>query len=175
MDYVDILKSYRKKPVAAPNLFTVPLAYDQTGIEKIIPHREPFLFLDQLRGLNLEQGLLLASRRINENDPVFKGHFPGSPIYPGTLLLEMIGQAGLCLYYFLNHHTQHIAENARPVKVRATKILGANFLEPVLPGQEVFLVVKKLTHETYIGSVLGQVVFGPSICTVAICEVCFLE
>jgi 3-hydroxyacyl-[acyl-carrier-protein] dehydratase len=175
MDHADILRSFRKKPLAAPGLLTIPLAYDQAEIKRIIPHREPFLLLDQLRGLNEELGLHLASRRVDENDPVFKGHFPGSPVYPGTLQLEMIGQAGLCLYYFLSNHTQRIAEDARPIKVRATKVLGACFLEPVLPGQEVFLAIKKLTQDPYLGSVVGQVMFGSSICTVAICEVCFLE
>ena len=87
----------------------------------------------------------------------------------------MIGQAGLCLSYFLNAQQRTISDQARPVNVRATKILGGYFLEPLLPGQEVSLVVKRLAHETYFASVIGQVISGQKICTVAICEVCFVD
>ena len=175
MDHEAILKSLRKKPLAPPELMTGDWSYDQTAIASILPHRAPFLLLDRLCGLDLDRAVLAASRRIAEDDPVFKGHFPGSPIYPGTLQLEMIGQAGLCLYYFLDHQSRRIAEAAKPLKVRATKIMGAQFLEPVLPGQVVNILVQKLAQDTCLGSVQGQVTCAGRICTTALCEVCFLE
>ncbi len=175
MDYAEVLKTYRKKPLADLDALAERISYDRQSIKKIIPHREPFLLIDHLIGLDLQQGIIIGSRRISEDDPVFQGHFPDFPIYPGTLQLEMIGQAGLCLYYFMSKQQPHIEEQAKPIPVRATKVLGAYFLEPVLPGKEVLLVVKKLEQEAYLGTVVGQVISGQKVCSVSINEVCFLE
>ncbi|HAJ79583.1 MAG TPA: hypothetical protein DCO75_07410 [Fibrobacteres bacterium] len=175
MDYDVVLKPYRKKSIATIEQMATRFEYPRSAIEKIIAHRDPFLLVDQLSGLDLDQAVLIASRHIAKSDPLFQGHFPGCPVYPGTLQVEMIGQAGLCLSYFLNAQRTTISEQARPVDVRATRICGAYFLEPVLPGQEVSLVVKRLAHETYFASVIGQVISGQKICTVAICEVCFMD
>ncbi len=175
MDYAAVLKTHRKKPLASPEDLSHPLAYDQDEIIKIIPHREPFLLVDRLLGLDLGQGVILASRKIAETDPVFQGHFPDFPVYPGSLQLEMIGQVGLCLYYFEKHRRTDISDQAQPVPVRATKILGAHFLEPVPPGAEVTVAVKKLEQEAYLGTVVGQVISGKTVCSVSISEVCFLE
>lgn len=175
MDYEATLKSLRKKSLAPPDLLAGGWSYDQTAIARLLPHREPFLLLDRLCGLDLDQAVLAASRRIAPEDPVLRGHFPGTPIYPGTLQVEMIGQAGLCLYYFMEQQSRTLAASPRPLKVRATKILGAHFLEPVLPGQEVMVVVKQLAQDPYLASVQGQVTCGGRICTVALCEVCFLD
>jgi 3-hydroxyacyl-[acyl-carrier-protein] dehydratase len=175
MDYDLVLKPYRKKNIATLEQMPTRFEYPRSAIEKIIPHRDPFLLVDQLSGLDLDQAVLIASRQIAASDPVFQGHFPGCPVYPGALQVEMIGQAGLCLSYFVNAQQKIISDQARPVNVRATKILGAYFLEPVLPGCEVFLAVKRLTNDTYFASVIGQVICGQKICTVAICEVCFVD
>ncbi|MEW6515999.1 MAG: 3-hydroxyacyl-ACP dehydratase FabZ family protein [candidate division FCPU426 bacterium] len=175
MDSETILKSLRKKPLAPPDLLTQGWSCDQAAIRRILPHREPFLLLDRLIGLDLDQAVLAASRRIDPGDPVLRGHFPGLPVYPGALQVEMIGQAGLCLYSFLERQSREIAAEPRPLKVRATKILGAHFLESVLPGQEVMVVVKKLAQDPYLASVQGQVIYAGRICAAALCEVCFLE
>lgn len=175
MDCEAILKSLRKRPLAPPDFPAQGWSCGQDAISRILPHRPPFLLLDRLCGLDLDQALLAASRRIDPADPVLQGHFPGSPVYPGTLQVEMIGQAGLCLYYFLEQGSRAIAPAPRPLKVRATKILGAHFLEPVLPGQEVMVVVKRLAQDPYLASVQGQVICAGRICTAALCEVCFLE
>ncbi len=175
MDYVEVLKTYRKKPIADVDVLAERISYDRETIKKIIPHREPFLLIDRLIGLDLQQGIIIGSRRIPEDDPVFQGHFPDFPIYPGSLQLEMIGQAGLCLYYFMTKQQVYIEEPAKPVQVRATKVLGAHFLEPVMPGKDVLLVIKKLEQDDYFGTVVGQVISGQKVCSVSINEVCFLE
>lgn len=175
MEYEKILKGFRKKPIATLASLPESLAYSQTEIKKIIPHRDPFLLLDQLLGLDLEQGIILATRKIAACDPVFQGHFPDLPVYPGSLQLEMIGQAGLCLYHFLAHQSCVVPAEATPIQVRATKILGAHFLEPLGPDQEVQVIAKKLEHETYFGTVVGQVLCEGKVCSTTISEVCFLD
>lgn len=152
------------------------LDYGPEDIKKIIPHRDPFLLLDSLTGLDLDEDeeTITGCRFISGEDPVFRGHFPGSPVYPGSLQLEMAGQLGLCLTYFVLNSTFAIPEESRPVPVRATKILGALFLSPVLPDRNVVIISKKLDYDGYFGRVIGQILDGETVCSVCVSEVLFL-
>ena len=66
-------------------------------VERILPHRYPFLFIDRV--VELEEGKrVVAIKNISYDEPVFQGHFPGLPLFPGVLQLECMAQAsGLCL------------------------------------------------------------------------------
>lgn len=173
MDYEELLRRNRKRPLEVPGGFT-PLAWGRRDIEQILPHREPFLLVDQLTGVNVEAESLRGARSLSVEDPVFKGHFPDFPVYPGCLEVEMIGQLGLCLSYFLEKRTIEPPSGIVPLRVRATRILGALYLEPVLPGKSVTLLARKLDHDDYFASVMGQVIVDDKVACVAICEVCFL-
>ncbi len=61
-------------------------------IKKILPHREPFLFVDEV--LEISDKRIVAKRNIKNDDYFFKGHFPSEPIMPGVLIVEAIAQAG---------------------------------------------------------------------------------
>jgi 3-hydroxyacyl-[acyl-carrier-protein] dehydratase len=70
---------------------------DRESIKVHIPHRDPFLFVDEV--LELERGArIVAVRKFRPEEEFFRGHFPGSPIVPGVIIVEAMAQAGGVLY-----------------------------------------------------------------------------
>jgi 3-hydroxyacyl-[acyl-carrier-protein] dehydratase len=172
--YEELLKTYKKKPIVEADLLD-PVWYDMEEIKKIVPHREPFLLVDTLTGINVESGIIRGVRFLDPAEPVFAGHFPDFPVYPGSLQIEMIGQLGLCLSYFLENETSTIDEKASPVQVRATKVLGAHYLKPLLPGTTVTLLAQKLDFDGFFATMIGQALDSEgSVAGVAIEEVVFV-
>ncbi len=69
---------------------------EKIQIESILPHREPFLFVDGV--MEFSHNKIRAFLNLSEDLPFFKGHFPGNPIMPGVLVTESLAQtSGLCL------------------------------------------------------------------------------
>lgn len=96
----------------------------------ILPHREPFLFVDHV--IELSDRKVVATRLFKPDEPFFKGHFPGNPIVPGVILLE--GLAQTMAYYAL---TRQIAS-----QIFLIGIEHARFRKSVEPGQEVVFTVE---------------------------------
>ena len=168
-----LLKKYRNKALFDTSLLEA-LSYGRQEIKKIIPHRPPFLLIDDIKAVNIDQGCIMGSRFLDENDPVFTGHFPQSAVYPGVLGIEMIGQLGLCLHYFLKHKSTKIVEDS-PLAIRATKVKGALFLSPMLPNKTLEITCQLLDFDGYFASVIGQIKDGNTVCCNAIGEVVFLD
>lgn len=108
---------------------------DTNEIQRLIPHRYPFLMLDKI--LEIKKGeLIKACKNISGDEEYFKGHFPGNPIFPGVFTLEAMAQAACVL---LKKSIQDITANnfyVTHVKVR--------FFKSVFPGDRLILEVKAI-------------------------------
>lgn len=98
-----------------------------------LPHRPPFLFLDEV--VELEEGRLVARRRLDPDEDFFRGHYPGRPMTPGVLLCEMALQAGA---YLMAHRAGSQGLTGLPV---VTRIQNVRFKRPVAPGDVVDIEV----------------------------------
>ncbi len=91
--------SYNYVRIPTPDIITLRRSNslkDQEFVKSRIPHRSPFLLVDGV--LEEEEENIKAYRDINPDDPVFQGHFPDYPVYPGVLIVEGLAQtAGILL------------------------------------------------------------------------------
>ena len=71
---------------------------DLNDIKKILPHRDPFLFVDEIVEIE-EDKRIVGLRKITGEEEFFKGHFPGNPILPGVIMLEALAQVGGILMF----------------------------------------------------------------------------
>ncbi|RKZ32340.1 UDP-3-O-[3-hydroxymyristoyl] N-acetylglucosamine deacetylase [bacterium] len=106
---------------------------DTLGIQKILPHRYPFLMLDKIVDIE-EKKRVVAIKNISINEPFFRGHFPGHPIMPGVLIIEAMAQAGAFL----------ILSNLEEENRKVAYFMGidrARFRNPVHPGDQLRIEV----------------------------------
>lgn len=109
---------------------------DRNEIERRIPHRPPFLFLDRI--VEVSEDRIVAERAIREDEPHFAGHYPGNPIMPGVLICEAAFQAAAVLLVDrLEKSGEEIGERT-PV---LSRISDAKFKAMVKPGDLIRIVV----------------------------------
>ena len=108
--------------------------YNRSEIEKIIPHRDPFLLIDEIIDGKLGE-YVCAVKYVNENESYFKGHFPGNPIMPGVLIIECMAQTSC----FLSLKTVGSPENKLML---LSVIKSSKFIKKVVPGDKLILRVE---------------------------------
>lgn len=99
---------------------------DKHQIQQLIPHREPFLWLDEI--IELTENTIHARKLVPVDLDVFRGHYPGTPVLPGVLICEALFQAGAAL---IAHNSDQTAD-AVPV---VTRLNNAQFRRVVRPGE----------------------------------------
>ncbi|BFU78164.1 3-hydroxyacyl-ACP dehydratase FabZ [Arcobacter sp. 15-2] len=113
---------------------------DVVEIQKILPHRYPFLLVDKVT--EMVQGEdIIAYKNISISEPVFQGHFPGHPIYPGVMILEGMAQAGGILALKSAGLSDEELQNK---VIYFMSIDGAKFRSPVKPGDKLEYRIKVL-------------------------------
>lgn len=104
-------------------------------IEKLLPHREPFLFVDRIEKYDDEE--VIGYRRFTEKDFFFKGHFPGYPVVPGVILIETMAQCG-------GAGIRLTGRVEKDVLFFLASVDKVKFRQQVRPGDEVKMVIKNL-------------------------------
>ena len=114
--------------------------FDINQIQKILPHRYPFLMIDRV--IEVDSGkTLTAIKNVSRNEPFFEGHFPHLPVFPGVLMLECIAQASAILASLMIDATA----SGESVYLFAG-VDKARFKRPVGPGDQL-IVTARLTRQ----------------------------
>ena len=102
--------------------------YNIDDIKKILPHREPFIFIDEIRDLG--EDYIVGVKYVKKDEDYFRGHFPAEPVMPGVLQLETMAQAGGVLIL-------KTVENPQDYLTFFMKIDNAKFKKKVIPGDTI--------------------------------------
>ena len=126
--YLKTIMIEDNKKIAPEIDFNTPPLYDRKKIMSILPHRDPFLFIDEIR--HLGKDFIIGTKFVNAEEDYFKGHFPGEPVMPGVLQLETMAQAGGVLIL-------STVENPEDYLTFFMKIDNAKFKQKVIPGDTI--------------------------------------
>lgn len=123
-------------------------------IQKIIPHRYPFLLVDRI--IEMEHGKkAVGIKNVTANEPFFQGHFPGNPIMPGVLIVEAMGQVGAVALLSTEEGKGKLGVFAGLDEIR--------FKRQVVPGDTLRIEVEVLTIRRNIGKAQATAYVGDDI------------
>ena len=125
---LDKIMSEENRKIAPKIDFSEKPYYDINDIKNILPHREPFIFIDEIRDLG--EDFIVGVKYVKEDEDYFRGHFPAEPVMPGVLQLETMAQAGGVLILTT-------VENPQDYLTFFMKIDNAKFKKKVTPGDTI--------------------------------------
>jgi len=118
-------------------------------IQKMLPHRHPFLLVDRVRELRVGESIV-GLKNVSVNEPFFEGHFPGRPIMPGVLVVEALAQASALLV----GRTLDLAADRADIYFLSVE--RAKFRRPIEPGDQLELHVRALGDRRRVWRFAGQ-------------------
>jgi 3-hydroxyacyl-[acyl-carrier-protein] dehydratase len=121
---------------------------DVNGIQKILPHRYPFLLVDAIEEMERWKRIV-GIKNVTINEAFFQGHFPGQPIMPGVLIIESMAQTGGLLLL------QEVPDREKKL-VYFVAIDNARFRRPVVPGDQLKIEVKVMAWRGDFCKIQGQ-------------------
>ena len=140
---------------------SAPTSADLDLIQRIIPHRYPFLLIDKVRDIVVNTGCV-GIKNITFNEPQFQGHFPGMPILPGVMIIEAMAQtAGVLVGLSMDLVDKH-------ANVFFMGVEGAKFRRKVVPGDVLELHVKALRGGGRVWKFEGRAMVGSDLACEAV-------
>jgi UDP-3-O-[3-hydroxymyristoyl] N-acetylglucosamine deacetylase/3-hydroxyacyl-[acyl-carrier-protein] dehydratase len=136
--FAKVLKEQIKKQAAEGRYFDLtkePL-YNINDIEKMLPHRYPFLLVDKIMEITEES--IIGVKNVTMNEPMFQGHFPGNPVFPGVLQIEATAQVG-GIFALSKVEDPHL------YSTYFMKIDNVKFKQKVLPGDTLVFELKLIS------------------------------
>ena len=136
--FAKVLKDQIKKQQAKGKYFdlTKEPVYNIQDIERMLPHRYPFLLVDKVMELN--ENSIIGVKNVTMNEPMFTGHFPGNPVFPGVLQIEAMAQVG-------GIFALSGVEDAHLYSTYFMKIDKVKFKSKVVPGDTLVFELKLLS------------------------------
>lgn len=136
--FAKVLKELIKKQAKAPKKFDLTKAplYDINDIERMLPHRYPFLLVDKV--MEIKDESIIGVKNITMNEPMFQGHFPGNPVFPGVLQIEAMAQCG-GIFALSKVEEPHL------YSTYFMKIDAVKFKRKIIPGDTVVFELKLLS------------------------------
>ena len=136
------------------------ITLDINDIQRLLPHRFPFLLIDRIVDLERKKRIV-AIKNVTINEPFFAGHFPGAPVMPGVLIVEAMAQAGGVLLF-----TE--VEDRESKLVLFTGIERAKFRRPVVPGDQLRIEVDVRVWRGNAGRMEGAAYVGDKLAAEAL-------